>query len=65
MGACSVCGCQSGEKTHYGGKVCFSCKAFFRRCVRKGSTPQIAFCNRISEKVGECKLTERTRNLCW
>ena len=64
---CSVCGIgiQSATRNHYGGRVCYSCRAFFRRIVRlKGCPPLIDSCNRISEQVGECQFDESNRQLC-
>ena len=63
---CSVCGIgmQSAIRNHYGGKVCYPCRAFFRRISQKGCPPLIDSCNRISEQVGECQFDESNRQLC-
>jgi len=37
---CSVCGDMAPDHMHYGGIVCFSCRAFFRRSVDKSSNYQ-------------------------
>jgi len=31
---CEVCGAKAGKHSYYGGYVCQSCRAFFRRCVQ-------------------------------
>ena len=31
---CHVCGEQAGKHSYYGGQVCPSCRAFFRRSVQ-------------------------------
>ena len=33
---CKVCGEAAGKHSYYGGQVCLSCRAFFRRSVYSG-----------------------------
>lgn len=35
---CKVCGEAAGKHSYYGGQVCLSCRAFFRRSVYSGQT---------------------------
>ena len=46
-------------------EVCFSCRAFFRRLVRKSKLPDKSSCNKLSiEGVGHCPMKGKTRQLC-
>ena len=65
IGICYVCGDKSSSHSHYGSKVCFSCRAFFRRLVRKGKMPDKSSCNKLSiEGIGQCPIIGITRQLC-
>ena len=63
-GICTVCGDKASANKHYGAKVCFSCRAFFRRLSTKGKMPEINSCNRLSAKVGQCQIDIKSRHLC-
>ena len=63
-GICVVCGDKASSMKHYGSKVCFSCRAFFRRLANKGRVPERKFCNRIVNVSGECPINIKTRQLC-
>jgi len=39
---CAVCGEKAGKHSYYGGQVCASCRAFFRRAVQSGC--HVSFC---------------------
>ena len=56
---CSVCGDQASRLrySHYGAVSCFSCRAFFRRAVEKGST---YFC----QKYETCEIDKISRKKC-
>ena len=65
IGICSVCGDKSSSHLHYGSKVCFSCRAFFRRLVRNCTIPDKSLCNNLSiEGIGQCPINRKTRQLC-
>ena len=63
-GTCTVCGDKASTNKHYGSKVCFSCRAFFRRLARKGKVPNQHECNRIAVEMGQCPINLKTRQLC-
>ena len=63
-GICTVCGDKASANKHYGSKVCFSCRAFFRRLATKGKMPEINSCNRLSAQVGKCQIEVKSRHLC-
>ena len=65
IGTCNVCGEKSSSHSHYGSKVCFSCRAFFRRLVRNCTIPEKSSCNQQSiEGIGQCPINGKTRQLC-
>ena len=59
---CAVCGDRATRLrySHYGAVSCFSCRAFFRRAVEKGSHTGYA----CAAKVGGCLVTVDTRKKC-
>ena len=62
---CIICTDKASTHMHYGvSKVCFSCRAFFRRIVRRKSVPKKDFCNRTTGQVGQCEVNTKTRHLC-
>ena len=63
-GKCVVCGDKASAMKHYGSRVCFSCRAFFRRLVKQGRVPEKKKCNVISNVQGECQINIKTRQLC-
>jgi len=58
--ACGVCGERAGKHSYYGGQVCPSCRAFFRRSVQAGYNEKFK-CSRGKEN---CKITLVTRKSC-
>lgn len=56
---CKVCGEKAGKHSYYGGQVCPSCRAFFRRSVQSGYNSTY-FC----VKEGQCEVTLKTRKNC-
>lgn len=58
---CPVCKEVSKQslQLHYGGRVCFSCRAFFRRSHEKTATPSFK-----CKKDNTCKITLKTRRKC-
>lgn len=56
---CEVCGEHAGRHSYYGGQVCPSCRAFFRRSVQSGYN--LSYC---CVKSGDCSVTLRTRKNC-
>jgi len=56
---CHVCGEQAGKHSYYGGQVCPSCRAFFRRSVQSKYS-DIYKCT----KGGRCQITLKTRKNC-
>merc|ERR1719192_696921 len=56
---CRVCGERAGKHSYYGGQVCPSCRAFFRRSVQSGYNATY-FC----VKDGSCQVTLKTRKNC-
>lgn len=57
--ACHVCGEKAGRHSYYGGQVCPSCRAFFRRSVQSGYNATY-FCI----KEGNCEINLKTRKNC-
>ena len=57
--ACGVCGERAGKHSYYGGQVCPSCRAFFRRSVQSGYNATY-FCI----KDGNCEVTLKARKNC-
>jgi len=58
--ACPVCSEQTQGHTHYGGRACDSCKAFFRRTVVRPSQKA----KRCRMNTGDCSLRSYKRNNC-
>jgi len=56
---CLVCKEKAGKHSYYGGQVCPSCRAFFRRSVQAGYNTTY-FC----AKDGNCKVSLKTRKNC-
>merc|ERR1719210_1387325 len=56
---CRVCGERAGKHSYYGGQVCPSCRAFFRRSVQSGYNATY-YC----VKEGACEVTLKTRKNC-
>merc|ERR1719471_989927 len=56
---CRVCGEKAGKHSYYGGEVCPSCRAFFRRSVQSGYNA--TYC---CVKDGNCEVTLKTRKNC-
>lgn len=56
---CHVCGERAGKHSYYGGEVCPSCRAFFRRSVQSGYNA--TYC---CVKDGSCEVTLKTRKNC-
>merc|ERR1719433_753724 len=56
---CRVCGERAGKHSYYGGQVCPSCRAFFRRSVQSGYNATY-YC----VKEGNCEVTLKTRKNC-
>merc|ERR1719400_1182638 len=56
---CRVCGERAGKHSYYGGQVCPSCRAFFRRSVQSGYNATY-YC----VKEGDCEVTLKTRKNC-
>ena len=56
---CLVCGEKAGKHSYYGGQVCPSCRAFFRRSVQAGYNSSY-FC----AKDVNCKISLKTRKNC-
>ena len=56
---CQVCGERAGKHSYYGGQVCPSCRAFFRRSVQSGYNATY-YC----VKEGNCEVTLKTRKNC-
>ena len=57
---CAVCGDKASKYrySHYGATSCFSCRAFFRRTVKK-SKHEIFYCS-----SGNCQIDAVTRKKC-
>lgn len=56
---CYVCGEKAGKHSYYGGQVCASCRAFFRRSVQS-KYYEIFEC----KKDKDCKINSETRKNC-
>merc|ERR1739838_627953 len=56
---CNVCGERAGKHSYYGGEVCPSCRAFFRRSVQSGYNA--TYC---CVRDGSCQVTLKTRKNC-
>jgi len=56
---CKVCGESAGKHSYYGGEVCPSCRAFFRRSVQSGYNNSYK-----CDEGGTCKVTLATRKKC-
>jgi len=56
---CKVCGEKAGKHSYYGGEVCPSCRAFFRRSVQSGYNA--TYC---CVRDGNCEVTLKTRKNC-
>ncbi|TRY73543.1 hypothetical protein TCAL_03366 [Tigriopus californicus] len=56
---CHVCGEKAGKHSYYGGQVCPSCRAFFRRSVQSKYS-DVYTCS----KTGSCPITLKTRKNC-
>lgn len=56
---CEVCHRQAGKHNYYGGKVCTSCRAFFRRSVQSGRHPDFK-----CDQVNECKIDSKSWKSC-
>jgi len=57
---CDVCGERAGKHSYYGGQVCPSCRAFFRRSVQSNVSQSF----KCSIRTGSCKITLKTRKSC-
>ncbi|XP_068218338.1 uncharacterized protein [Palaemon carinicauda] len=55
---CEVCG-DKAKNMHFGGLVCDSCKAFFRRSVQSNAWDQFK-----CEKEGKCSINKTNRRCC-
>merc|ERR1719356_2382251 len=56
---CHVCGEKAGKHSYYGGQVCPSCRAFFRRSVQSGYNLTYA-----CVKSKNCEMSLKTRKNC-
>lgn len=57
--SCFVCGDHAGKHSYYGGQVCASCRAFFRRSVQS-KYYELFGC----KKVENCEVNLKTRKNC-
>ena len=57
--SCHVCGVRAGRHSYYGGQVCTSCRAFFRRSVQTKYHELFA-----CKKVQNCPVDEKNRKSC-
>jgi len=57
---CQVCGERAGKHSYYGGQVCPSCRAFFRRSVQSGYNDSF----KCTQGRGNCEVTLVTRKNC-
>eukprot|EP00095_Tigriopus_kingsejongensis_P006368 maker-scaffold42_size484952-snap-gene-3.25 protein:Tk06368 transcript:maker-scaffold42_size484952-snap-gene-3.25-mRNA-1 annotation:"retinoid x" len=56
---CQVCGLHAGKHNYYGGQVCESCRAFFRRSVQNQSYPTY-----MCKASGACDIDSKSRRSC-
>lgn len=56
---CHVCGEKAGKHSYYGGQVCPSCRAFFRRSVQSGYNTTY-----VCVKNQDCEMSLKTRKNC-
>ena len=64
---CQVCSDKASTQQHYGSKahLCFSCRAFFRRCVKQNREfVEIECINHILQAAGTCQITPENRSVC-
>ena len=64
---CQVCSAKASTQQHYGSKahLCFSCRAFFRRCVKQNREfMEIECINHILQAAGTCQITTENRSVC-
>ena len=57
--SCHVCGGEAGKHSHYGGQVCNSCRAFFRRAVQGGKTGRFT-----CKEQGACTIEPKSWKSC-
>ena len=57
---CHVCHSPAGKHNYYGGQVCESCRAFFRRTVQSESQGSTAEC----KLSGQCPIDSKSRKSC-
>jgi hypothetical protein len=57
---CPVCGNEAGKHSHYGGRGCSSCRAFFRRSVQNRSYEKFS-CTKGSKN---CKIDSKSWKSC-
>merc|ERR1719264_721319 len=57
---CEVCGERAGKHSYYGGQVCPSCRAFFRRSVQSRYNETF----KCTKGVGDCEISLITRKNC-
>jgi len=56
---CGVCGDKAGKHSYYGGQVCASCRAFFRRSVQSKYYELF-----VCKKSESCEVTPKNRKGC-
>ena len=56
---CPICGHEAGKHSHYGGKGCASCRAFFRRSVQNKS-----YLTFICMKDKNCSIDSKSWKSC-
>ena len=59
---CPICGQEAGKHTHYGGKGCSSCRAFFRRSVQSGAFQSFKCRNEPIEN--QCEIDSKSWKSC-
>eukprot|EP00092_Neocalanus_flemingeri_P002637 GFUD01002824.1.p1 GENE.GFUD01002824.1~~GFUD01002824.1.p1 ORF type:complete len:291 (+),score=76.12 GFUD01002824.1:87-959(+) len=57
--SCNVCRERAGKHSYYGGQVCPSCRAFFRRSVQSGYNTSY-----VCVKNKDCQMSLKTRKNC-
>merc|ERR1719403_555728 len=57
---CRVCGERAGKHSYYGGQVCPSCRAFFRRSVQSRYNETF----KCTKGTGDCEISLITRKNC-